>query len=58
MKLKDMLVSAVIKKGILYEARKVDATVEIPMEHEGKTQVIKIQFKAEEVSLRFEKTET
>ena len=30
MKITDMVISAILKKGILYEARKVDTDVEIP----------------------------
>lgn len=31
MKITDMVISAIVKKGILYEARNIDADVEIPM---------------------------
>ena len=58
MKIKDMIVSAIFKKGILYEGRNIDTVVEIPTEHEGTTKVIKIHIKADHMSLRFEKTET
>lgn len=53
MKLTDMFISAVIKKGILYEARNCDLDFEIPME--GKEGTIKINFKAEHMTLRVEK---
>ena len=32
MKITDMLISAIIKKGVLYEARNVDIDFEIPIE--------------------------
>ena len=51
--IKDMILSAIIKKGILYEANKVDVNVDIPNGDE----VIKINFKADNMKLRIEKTE-
>lgn len=53
MKISDMIISAIIKKGILYEARNVDIDVDIPTEKEGKT--IKVNFKAEHMSIRIDK---
>ena len=52
--IKDMILSAIIKKGILYEARNCDINVDIP-DDDGKN--IKINFKAEHMSLRIEKSE-
>lgn len=54
MKLTDMLVSAVIKKGILYEARNVDMEFAIP-KGETSPEAIKIRLKAEHMSLKVEK---
>ena len=55
-----MLISAIIKKGILYEARNCDLEFEIPtlQEHENGESVeskMKIKFKAEHMTLRIEK---
>ena len=55
MKLKDMIVSAVIKQGILYEGRDVEIPIEIPVESEGKEKIIKIQLKAAHMTLRLDK---
>jgi hypothetical protein len=55
MKIADILVSAIIKKGIFYEARNVDTTVDIPMDHDGKEKIIRIQFKAEHMTIRVDK---
>ena len=52
-----MMISAILKKGILYEARNVDIDVEVPVEVEGKMQGIKIKFTAEHMNLRIEKDE-
>ena len=57
MKITDMMISAILKKGILYEARNVDIDVEIPVEVDGKMQGIKIKFTAEHMNLRIEKDE-
>lgn len=62
MKLTDMIVSAIIKKGILFEARNVDTTIDIPVDAEmgsGKTaeilKGIKIHIKAEHMTIRIDK---
>ncbi len=55
MKITDMIISAILKKGILYEARNVDTDVEIPIEIEN--QKIKINIKCEHMTLRIEKNE-
>jgi len=59
MKLTDMIVSAIIKRGILYEARNVDMEFKIPptkQEHiDGQIEGIKIHFKAEHMTLKIEK---
>ena len=50
--IKDMILSAIIKKGILYEATKCDINIDIP----NGDQTIKINFKADNMSLRIEKS--
>lgn len=58
MKITDMLISAIIKKGILYEARNVDVEFTIPQQTSGEEETlenIKIQFKAEHMTLKVEK---
>lgn len=58
MKLTDMIISAIIKKGICYEARNVDTEFTIPQEEDGKPKgVITIQFKCDHMTLRVEKEE-
>lgn len=59
-KITDMILSAVLKKGILYEAKSVDTDIEIPMtlknaEGEPKDGTVKIKFKCENMTLRIEK---
>ena len=51
--IKEMILSAVIKKGILYEANKVDINVDVP----NGNQTIKINFKADNMKLRIEKSD-
>lgn len=53
MKITEMILSAIIKKGILYEARNCDLNVDIPNGNE----TIKVNFKAEHMSLRIEREE-
>ena len=61
MKLTDLILSAIIKKGVLYEARNCDVEFEIPQNKEhgsnAPNEKIKIHFKAEHMSLRIEKGE-
>jgi hypothetical protein len=57
MKITDMVISAILKKGILYEARKVDTDVEIPIVIENEERTIKINIKCEHMTLRIEKDE-
>ncbi len=57
MKITDMIISAILKKGILYEARNVDTDVEIPMIVENQENEIKIHIKCEHMALRIEKSE-
>jgi hypothetical protein len=57
MKLTDMLISAIIKRGILWEARGVDTEFVLPQtDDEGNPkEVIKIHLKAEHMTIRIEK---
>ena len=57
MKITDMIISGILKKGILYEARNVDTDVEIPMVIENQERKIKINIKCEHMTLRVEKDE-
>ena len=57
MKITDMIISAIIKKGICYEARNVDTEFTIPREDEkgNPKEVIKIHLKCEHMNLRIDK---
>ena len=44
MKITDMIISGILKKGILYEARNVDTDVEIPMVIENQERKIIFSF--------------
>lgn len=57
MKITDMAISAILKKGILYEARNIDTDVEIPMMVENQECKIKINIKCEHMTLQIEKDE-
>lgn len=50
--IKEMILSAIIKKGIVYEGRNCDINIDIPNGNE----TIKINFKADNMSLRIEKS--
>ena len=54
MKITDMLISAVIKNGVIYEARKVDTDVEIPIVIDNQERTVKINIKCEHMTLRVE----
>ena len=54
-KLIEMLISAVIKKGILHEARNVDVEIDLPAEMEGPLKGVKIRFKAEHMTITVDK---
>jgi hypothetical protein len=63
MKITDVLISAIVKKGILYEARNCNMDFEVPISQESpnggaKDNKIHIQFKAEHMTLRIEKDKT
>ena len=51
-KIKEMIISAIIKKGMLYEGRNCDINIDVPNGNE----TIKINFKADNMSLRIEKS--
>lgn len=53
-----MLISAVIKKGIIYEARKVDTDVEIPIVIDNQERTVKINIKCEHMTLKIERPES
>jgi len=60
MKITDVIISAIIKKGVLYEARNCEMEFDIPStttSDNGETQetMIKIRFKAEHVKLSMDK---
>ncbi len=55
MKITDMIISAILKKGILYEARNVDTDAEIPMIIEGQERKIKVNIIFEHMTLKIEK---
>lgn len=56
MKITDMLISAIVKKGVLYEARNTDVEFEVPVKNEdGTSSEIRIKFKAEHMTLKIEK---
>ena len=60
MKVMDMIISAVIKKGVLYEARNCDLEFDIPtaqlnLGEEVKGGNIKVKMKIEHMSLKLDK---
>lgn len=60
MKISDMLISMIIKKGILYEVRNCDLEFDIPIseisgEEEVPDKKIKIRVKAEHMTLKIDK---
>lgn len=59
MKITEMILSAIIKKGILYEAKNCDMEIELPLAQLDieNPNNIKIKFKAENVILRIEKSD-
>ena len=57
MKLTDIIITAILKKGILYEARNVDTDVEVPINIEGQEHKIKVNIKCEHMTLKFDKEE-
>lgn len=50
-KIQNMILSALIKRGVLYEARDVDIDVDIPMSNTEDTEWIRINVKAEHMKL-------
>lgn len=59
MKLTDILVSAIIKRGVLFEARNVDTQFDIPVSDEKSIglKAITIHVKAEHISIKVDKEE-
>lgn len=60
MKITDVIISAIIKKGVLYEARNCEMEFDIPTTEtsdngETRETMIKIRFKAEHVKLSMDK---
>lgn len=56
MKISDLIITALIKKGMLYEARNMDVDVDIPFgENNGDT--IKVNIKCDHMSVKIEKNE-
>lgn len=59
-KMSDMVISAIIKRGILYEARNCNVEFDIPLNETltdtgTEIKVVKVAFKADNMSLRIEK---
>ncbi len=54
-KIQNMLISALIKKGVLYEARDVDIDIDIPMSNTEDTEWIRINVRAEHMKLSMDK---
>lgn len=60
MKITDVIVSLLIKKGVLYEAKECDMEFEIPIVQENEmdenvSNTIKVRFKADNMILRIER---
>lgn len=53
MKLTDLVITALIKKGILYEARNMDVDVDIPFGED----MMKVNIKCDHMSVKIEKSE-
>jgi len=59
MKLTDIMITSIIKKGFLYEAVNVDTEIEIPMaatDGESSKNIV-VRFKADRMSLKIDKSE-
>ena len=54
MKITDMIVSALLKRGMVYEARNVDVEFDIPKEDDA-SENTKIHIKVEHMSIRIDK---
>ena len=55
MKITDVILSAIIKKGVLYEARNVNSDVVIPIVVDGSIMDIKVNIKCDHMTLKIEK---
>ena len=61
MKVTDMIVSALLKRGMVYEARNVDMEVDIPQnktsQEDQTSEKMKIHLKVDHMSIQIEKKE-
>jgi len=61
MKISDVIITAILKKGFLYEAVNADMEFEIPMSalvaNGENYNNVKVKFKADRMSLKIDKTE-
>lgn len=55
MKITDIIISSIIKKGILYEARNVDTIIDIPFTIDSQEKNIRVNIKCEHMTLKVEK---
>lgn len=55
MKITDMIITAMVKRGVLYEAKNTDVDVEIPVSIEGLDKIVKVNIKCENMTIRIEK---
>ncbi len=53
-KITDMIISAIVKKGVLYEGRNLDTEIEIPMMIEDEEHKVKIRIKCDNMTLKIE----
>lgn len=62
MKISDVIITAILKKGFLYEAVNADMEFEIPMSalvvNGENYNNVKVKFKADRMSLKIDKTES
>lgn len=52
MSIVNMIISGLLKKGVLYESKNVDIETVVPLKIDGSLEHIRINIKAENVSLR------
>lgn len=57
MNLTEVLITAILKKGLLYESKNVDTNVDIPITLNNKETNIKINIKCDNMVLRIDKDE-
>ena len=59
MKITDMLISAIIKKGILFEAHNTNINFEIPLDNPDSTKKsIFVHAQVDNITIRFDKEES